>query len=353
MPRQRINRDGGLYFSSPHTDIQFIPTGSRLLDRALGGGWAQSRVANIVGDRSTGKTLLAIEAAANFSRLYPQGRNDIGYRESEHAFLPDYARTLGMPLERLDNWDARRGELTHRYTMIEDMFDDLSDVIAKQKQKQAGRKQPPPYLHITDSLDALSDEAEQARDIRKGTYGAKKPKILSELFRRLCGPLEQANITLLIINQVRSKIGMHFGRDVERTGGRALDFYASQAIYLADIGKEKRTVRGQDRITGVNILAKVDKNKISQSYRAVEFPILFGYGIDDVRSCLNWLYEIKALKDFQFKDQTKAGITKYLTKFEGYTKEQRDEEVDELHLLIDKHWFAIERELAPKRRKYE
>ena len=350
MPRQRINRDGGLYFSSPHTDIAFIPTGSRLLDLALGGGWAQGRVANIVGDKSTGKTLLAIEAAANFSRLYPQGRNDIGYRESEHAFLPDYAKTLGMPLDRLDNWDARRGKLTKRYNMIEDMFDDLSDVIAQQKQRG---KKPPPYLHITDSLDALSDEAELDRDIRKGTYGAKKPKILSELFRRLVGPMEQANITMLIINQVRSKIGMHFGRDVERTGGRALDFYASQAIYLADIGKEKRTVRGQDRITGVNILAKVDKNKVSQSYRAVEFPILFGYGIDDMRSCLNWLYEIKALKDFRFKDQTKAGITKYLAKLDGYSAGQRKEETSELHTIIDRHWFAIERELAPKRRKYE
>lgn len=351
MPRQRITRGGGLYFAAPHTDISFIPTGSRLLDLALGGGWAQGRVANIVGDKSTGKTLLAIEAAANFSRLYPQGHNDIGYRESEHAFLPDYAKTLGMPLDRLDNWDTRRRKLTKRYTMIEDMFDDLSDVIAQQKQR--GRRRPPPYLHITDSLDALSDEAEQERDIRKGTYGAKKPKILSELFRRLIGPMEQANITMLIINQVRSKIGLHFGRDVERTGGRALDFYASQAIYLADIGKEKRTVRGQDRVTGVNILAKVDKNKVSQSYRAVEFPILFGYGIDDMRSCLNWLREIKALKDFNFKADTKEAITKYLAKLDNYSPGQRKQEAGELRAIVDRYWFAIERELMPRRRKYE
>lgn len=349
--RQRINRGGGLYFSQPHTDISFIPTGSKLLDLALGGGWAQSRVANIVGDKSTGKTLLAIEGAANFSRLYPRGRKDIGYRESEHAFLPKYAQTLGMPLERLDNWDARNGKLTKRYTMIEDMFDDLSDVTAEQK--RLDKKQPPPFLHITDSLDALSDEAEQERDIRKGTYGAKKPKILSELFRRLVGPMEQANITMLIINQVRSKIGMHFGRDVERTGGRALDFYASQAIYLADIGKIPRTVRGQKRVVGVNILAKVDKNKISNSYRAVEFPILFGYGVDDVRSCLEWLYELKALKEFDFRSTTKEAITAYMDKFDDYSSADRKSDTKELHELVSKHWFAIERELQPRRKKYE
>lgn len=349
--RQRIKKDGGLYFSSPHTDIEFIPTGSRLLDLALGGGWAQGRVVNIVGDKSTGKTLLAIEAAANFSRLYSVRRKDIAYRETERAFLPKYAQTLGMPLDRLDNWDPRRQELARSIRTMEDLFDDLSDVAAANKLAQRGK--PPPFLYILDSLDAISDEDELKRDIRKGTYGGKKPKVLSELFRRLVGPLEQANITLIFINQVRSKIGIHFGRDVERTGGRALDFYASQAIYLADIGKRKRTVRGQDRIVGVDILAKVDKNKISNSYRAVEFPILFGYGVDDVRSCLDWLYEIKALKEFNFRKETKEAITAYMNKFDEYSVVERKADTTELHELVSKHWFAIERELQPRRRKYE
>lgn len=350
--RKRIKKDGGLYFASAHTDIKFIPTGSRLLDLALGGGWAQPRVANIVGDKSTGKTLLAIEACANFSRLYGSGKEDIGYRETEHAFLPKYAETLGMPLKRLDNWDNRNQRLTRRLRTVEDWFDDISDVIAAQKEKDARR--PPPYLYLVDSLDAMSDADEQERDIRKGTYGGKKPKVISELFRRLVSDMEQYNVTLLIINQVRSKIGIHFGRDVERTGGRALDFYASQAIYLADIGKDKRTVRGQDRVTGVNIMAKVDKNKISNSYRSVTFPIRFGYGVDDVRSCLNWLYELRLLKKgFGFKEETKGAITKYMDKFEEMAAADRKADTEELHEIVTRNWFDIEKQLTPKIRKYE
>lgn len=352
--RQRLKpkNQGGLYFAEPHSDLKFIPTGSRLLDLALGGGWAQSRIGNVVGDKAVGKTLLAIEAAANFSRLYPSGEDDIGYRETEHAFLPKYAEILGMPLKRLDNWDGRKQRLTHQLRTVEDWFDDLSDVIARQKEKDARR--PPPFLYLVDSLDAMSDADEQERDIRKGTYGGKKPKVISELFRRLVSDMEQCNITLLIISQVRSKIGIHFGRDVERTGGRALDFYASQAIYLADAGKEKRTVRGQDRVTGVNVIAKIDKNKISNSYRQVAFPIRFGYGIDDVRSCLNWLYELKQLKKgFGFKEETKGAITKYLDKFEGMTAEKRKTDTAELHELVTQNWFDIEKQLVPKIRKYE
>lgn len=354
MARQRIKTkdNGGLYFAQAHTDLKFIPTGSRLLDLALGGGWAQPRIANIVGDRSSGKSLLAIEAMANFSRLYPGREKNIGYRESEHAFLPDYAQALGCPLERLDNWDARRHELSHPLTTVEDLFDDLSDVV--RRQKELDKKRPPPFLHITDSLDALSDEEEMKHDLREGSYGTKKAKTMSQLFRRMVSPLEEANITMLIISQVRSKIGVSFGRTTTRAGGRALDFYASQSIFLADIGKEDRTVRGQKRVVGVNLLCKIDKNKVSNSYRTVEFPVRFGFGIDDVRSCLNWLYELRLLKKgFGFKEETKGAITKYLERFEAMPPAERKAEIKELHDLVSQQWFEIEKSLMPRIRKYD
>jgi len=60
---------------------QFIPSGCTLLDLALGGGWARNRIINIVGDRSTGKTGLAIETCANFARLYKP--ENIRYVEAE------------------------------------------------------------------------------------------------------------------------------------------------------------------------------------------------------------------------------------------------------------------------------
>ena len=55
---------GGLYFTSPKKNYDFIRTGCTLLDCVLGGGWALGKVANIVGDKSAGKTLLAMEAIA-------------------------------------------------------------------------------------------------------------------------------------------------------------------------------------------------------------------------------------------------------------------------------------------------
>src|ERR1019366_3976564 len=98
MKRERV-KPGGNYFSSPKTGIEFISSGCHNLDLALGGGWAEGRVSNIVGDKSTGKSLLAIEACANFAIKYPKGT--IRYREAEAAFDRPYAEALGMPVDHV------------------------------------------------------------------------------------------------------------------------------------------------------------------------------------------------------------------------------------------------------------
>src|SRR4029077_14447496 len=77
-------QDGGNYFVDLKTKIDFIDSGSALLNCVLGGGWPLTRIVNIVGDESTGKTLLVIEACANFHRQYAEG--NIYYREAESAF---------------------------------------------------------------------------------------------------------------------------------------------------------------------------------------------------------------------------------------------------------------------------
>jgi RecA/RadA recombinase len=67
--------------AAPRDEVTFISSGSRLLDLVLGGGWAGGRVINIIGGESAGKTLLAVEACANFLP-YVQSIDDIRYAET-------------------------------------------------------------------------------------------------------------------------------------------------------------------------------------------------------------------------------------------------------------------------------
>lgn len=322
------------YFAHPKTKIKFIPSGCQPLDLALGGGWARGRVANIVGDKSTGKTLLCIEASANFARIEKKGR--IRYREAEAAFDNSYAEALGMPIDRIDF-----GQNDKAFETVEDMFEDLQRVVEGAKG---------PELVIVDSLDALSDRKEAARDMDEGTYGTGKAKMMSELFRRLVRKMNNKDVTLIIVSQVRDKIdAVSFGRKTTRSGGRALDFYASQVLYLAHLGRLTRTIYGQKRATGVRVSAKLDKNKVALPFREATFNIRFGYGIDDAQACVDWLKETKGLKLAGIAEKDVPNYLDYLLEL---TVEEEKAEIADLRRIVAERWYGMETEMLTPRSKY-
>src|SRR5579863_4550708 len=132
---------------------RFVTSGSFMLDLALGGGWGTGRVINVVGDQSSGKTLLAIEAAINFAN---QSRpSNVRYLEAEHAFDLGYAQNeLGMPKGiRFDSDD----KLVTVEAFEHDFREFLNDTPIQD-----------PTLYILDSLDSLSSDAERDRNIGDG-----------------------------------------------------------------------------------------------------------------------------------------------------------------------------------------
>ncbi len=330
--------EGGSYFASPKKDISFISTGCTTLNLALGGGYPIGRMVNIVGDKSTGKTLLAIEAAANFLKKYPDG--DIWYNEVEAAFDKSYAAALGMPIDRVTFVSDEEDCFT-----VEDFFDNISE-IAKQEREHPG-------LYILDSLDALSDDAELDRSFSDKTMAMNKAKKMNELFRRLNQKISKANIVLIIISQVRDNIGVFgFGKKWKRGGGRGMDFYATHVIYLAHVGTHTKTVKGMKRVTGIQIKAKVDKNKIALPQREAEFPILFGFGIDDLKSSCEWLVECKQFKKVCDFSNDKKGVTSYMSQVNDLDDKKFRKEVKRVNKEVRKIWRGIETDLLPDRRKY-
>lgn len=322
---------GGNYFTNPKEKLKFVSTGCALFNLALGGGWAENRISNIVGDKSTGKTLLCIEAAANFHIKYPKGR--ILYRESESAFDKAYAAALGFPMSAVEFGDEP-------LETIEDFFEEL-DALTKRKHNQ-------PVLYICDSLDALTDRDEQKREIGEGTYGTQKAKTLSKLFRMLVRSLSRSNVTVIIVSQIRDKLNAaQFGKKWTRSGGHAMDFYASHVVYLAQTGMIMKTVSNIRRPTGVMIKAKIDKNKVALPYREADFPILFGYGIDDMAASLAWLKHIKELKQVRYP----ANMSDKEIRIEA--RKAAPDDVREVQSYVVKRWYELERSFVPVRRKYE
>ena len=311
--------------------VQFLTSGGTILDLILGGGWGLGRVANIVGDKSSGKTLLAIEACANFARAFS---TQIAYRETEAAFDLPYARSMGMP--SCVDW----GNPEEPLRTVEDLERDLTAWLDKQSAKT-------PSLYIVDSLDALSSEAELKREVGEGTYGQEKPKAMSKMFRALIRTIEHKNCCVLIVSQIRDKIGVTFGETKTRSGGRALDFYSSQVVWLSELKKISRVHTGVTRVVGVEVLARNKKNKLGRAYRQGEFSILFNYGVDDEQSMLDWLKKNKG------EHMLPEGNKWYREARRNRERETVEGVRAELRNAVVARWEEIEDALAPSMSKYE
>ena len=309
--------------------VECFSTGSILLDLALGGGWARGRIFNIVGDKSSGKTLLAIEAFANFSRL--RGAR-MRYAEAEAAFDDDYAAVLGFPSTVTKPEDP--------LITVEAFNDDLEKFIEDSKG---------PSLYILDSLDALSDEAEMERKLTDPTYGANKAKQMSAIFRKgLVKKMEKADCCLGVISQIRDRMDVMMGESKTRAGGRALDFYASHIVWLAETGKIKRTVKGQDRAVGVDVHARVKKCKVGMPFREVDFQVVFGYGVDDEASMIEFLKQTGEFDKKQAEEQLSI-LKKARTEGDKGVVDALRAPLKQRTLEI---WKEIEKKLAPPMRKY-
>lgn len=321
------------YFLDP--TVATFGSGSTVLNCALGGGWPLNRMFNIIGDKSTGKTLLGIEAVSQFI-IYFQGRCRVKYAEVESAFDKAYASALGMPIERVIFESDQRDLYT-----VEQLEQSLIDTMAESDL---------PTLYMVDSYDALSDDAELKRDPKdKATYGVGKAKHGSTMFRRLNQKLSKSQVTFGIISQVRANIGVTFGRTQRRNGGNCLDFYATHCLWLAKIKNLKRTRNKIERVHGVQIRAKVDKNKIGMPHREAEFPIRFGYGIENVISCVDWL--VLHGKHGKVFDSEKDAA-RFLLKLDSLDGKAYSEWEEDLDSAVKEAWMEIEELFLPTRKKY-
>lgn len=342
-PRRRIENEqapdeehqsGGLYFNSEN--LSFIPSGCALLDCVLGGGWCEDRIINIVGDPSTNKTGLSIEACANFLRKHPNGH--VWYNETEAAFDPAYAESLGLPV------DDERFEFVLDCDTIEDLFAHLEECSKESDDDRPG-------LYIIDSLDAMTDQAERERKISEGSYGTGKAKKLSELFRRLNRQINRSSITVVFVSQTRENIGVSFGERYTRAGGKALRFYSSQEIWLSNLGKVKRTVKGVERPIGIQIRCLVKKLKVGMPFRQCDLDLIFGYGIDDLSSNIAWLKKVGRLEDTGMTEgQAKQLVAKRMQLDTDGSLARAVAKVDH---TVRKVWPEIEEGFIPKRRKYD
>ena len=280
--------------------LQFIDSGSWMLNLALTNNINQAypigRVINPVGDYSTGKTLLACEGVNSvwyYEHLRKKKKVKIYYDEPEHAFDHRLASQFKMPLDQiiglredLLGYKRKKGEKPFsRSRTVEDMYNNLDWISKNDKDYDI-------VLYIIDSLDSLRDAREikhiAKKGIEKQDMGGGKARVLSQLFRNCIEGIHNSNVILMILSQIRKKIGIAFGDPNTRAGGKALDHYATHIFQLREIGK----ITSEEKFNqGIEVGVRIKKNKTGSRYNDIDFSILHGWGIDNYTSAVNWLWD--------------------------------------------------------------
>ena len=242
-------------------DVDVIPSGSILLDEALGvGGYPKGRIIEIYGPESSGKTTLALHAVAECQK----NGGIAAFIDAEHALDPTYAKNLGVNIDDLwisqpDNGEQAL-EITERLVRS-----GAIDII------------------VVDSVAALTPQAEIEGDMGDSHMGL-QARLMSQALRKLTGILSKSNTTIIFINQIRMKIGVMFGNPETTTGGNALKFYASVRM---DVRRIESIGKNADELTGNRVRVKIVKNKVAPPFKKCEIDLMFGTGISKLSSLLD------------------------------------------------------------------
>ena len=329
-----------MYFEKEQT-VRFIPTGSTNLDLILGGGWARGRVINIVGDKSSGKSLLAIQSCGNNQLIDPKAENE--YIDAEHVDVLEYFNLMEVPTDGVTFPDD--------VFTIEDYYNHVETFVTKLEKT----KNPNSQI-IIDSFDALSDDAELKRKFEDGSYGGAKAKKMSELFRRLNAEAHKRNTLLMVISQIRDVLNSMIPNQKSRSGGHALDFYASQVVWLTALKPITRTLDKEEEEIGIEVKAVVKKNKIAIPHKECKFKIVYELGVDNLWSCLEYLVNkekinlVPSLKSENF--DTKNAVSSFGKDALNWTKEQRDSLTKELSEAVKQVYIERQAQLKVKARNY-
>ena len=250
-------------------DVDAIPSGSLLLDEALGvGGYPKGRIVEIFGPESSGKTTLALHAIAECQKA----GGPAAFIDAEHAIDPIYAKNLGVDINELILSQPDNGE---QALEIVEMLANSGGV----------------NLIIVDSVAALVPQAELDGEMSDSSVGL-QARLMSKAMRTIAGILNKKECAVIFINQLREKVGVMYGNPETTSGGRALKFYATIRI---DIRRLEAIKQGSE-IIGNTCRIKIVKNKVASPFKQCEIDIIYGQGISKEAEVLDRAVELGIIK---------------------------------------------------------
>lgn len=259
-------------------DLGYVPTGSFALNRVISGsykdGFPIGYITQIDGQSSTAKTVFATQALAEAQTL--------GYytvlADTENAFSSDFAEVLGIDPTKL---------IYLAPPTLEDTFDSFEKVIKEIREKD----QDTPIVMAFDSIAVCPVRAEMEDDGYKqnNMLGGLRARITGDCLRRFNTLVRDQKIALIVINQLREKIGQMYGdTSTPAGGGKSLPYYLGVGLRTYS-AKSEQITDSHKNVIGIQGRVKNTKNKVSIPFRETTFELIFNEGLNPYFGLLDCL----------------------------------------------------------------
>lgn len=285
----KVKVDGKNPFSRIENEIWsrvpfYIPTGSPVLDWAIRayqkgkfGGIPHTRLVEIFGPESSGKSSLLDSISSNFQKNFG---GMVLLCDSEHAHDTDRMMAQGVNpelicmIENEEKNDGSRDDVT-----LEQFFE-YSMAAVKAIRKEDNQT---PILIGQDSL-AMINTDKQKEKMEKGEDltmkdDLDKARVMSQRLGHWVSFMVANNATPIFVNQLRDKPGVTFGDTTYTPGGNALKFLASLRINLGKgtqiKGKEDIFDAHPEDAVGIKVPFDIKKNKMAAPFRKGHFSLMF------------------------------------------------------------------------------
>lgn len=261
-------------------NVEAIPTGSMMLDMALGiGGVPRGRIVELYGPESSGKTTVALHIIAEAQKM----GGEVAFIDVEHALDPLYAEALGVNIDNLLVSQPDSGEQAL----------EIAEALVRSGAID---------VLVVDSVAALTTKAEIDGEMGDSHVG-QLARLMSQAMRKLTAVISKSKCVAIFINQIREKIGVMYGNPETTPGGRALKFYASVRM---EVRRGEPIKEGSNQI-GSRTRVKISKNKVAPPFRECEFDILYGTGISRTGEVVDVATELGIIKKggswYSYNDQ--------------------------------------------------
>ena len=297
-------------------DLGFVSTGSYALNKIISGSYTKGipigMITQFHGEASTAKTVFA-------THILKEAQEKGYYAmlvDSENAYNAEFAEHLGLDPKKL---------IYAAPETLEDCFQVIEDTIVTIRETDPDT----PIIVAYDSIAVSPSKAEYEAENYEGNnmQGAVRAKSTGACLRKINPLMRKHKVALIVINQIRNKIGVMYGSpETMAAGGKSLEYYLGVNLKCVS-NKSSDLIKDEHKnVMGISGKVRNTKNKCSIPFRECEFELMYNEGLNPYAGVLKQLeaegevtragawYSVKGTdKKFQSKD------------FVGLIKDTQDE----------------------------